>query len=998
MGGEGKRLFKIKLGSGRVLGPLDLERIRQLILKNHVTGKEVGREYPSGDWKDVNKIPEIATLLVAKAKGELKKMPLPGTLSSTHVLPGSTRSVAQGAEGLKSFPSLQTISERKLPNINPNDDRSRSKLSMDNEVYDLDPEISSQERDKAENEKKDQEPSGSGEHTIIAPEGNRETAEREPSEIELPPGNRSGSGADEISFGIGTQVPVSQQETIFFQRSSEGPLPLLPKEITRNKGFQTFKKIVAIIALAVAGYQLFFEQNSPQSGLKWEPVKARLPSVQTEKPDTAKSAKLYQAGVKEYLKDNLLNYKAAASFFLAAAEADASNVKAHALLASCYINLIDSSNKDEGYFSIISKLIEMSRAKSIDLFESVISDMEFYLAANKAEAAQQRLLEYERNHKLGTEAGFYLALIQFQKGAFSQAQGWLEKIPDSQIYSPRILYLRGQVAEKMGQPEEALLIYKKSLNLFPDHLKSRLKAAEINAKQGRLRDAGPDLARLLKTPRGLPPKDLALAYFLYGQWLELNHRWDEALGAIEKAVRFDRSKHDYTLEMYTLRARSGDNSKEVKKEARMYYHLREGEQLLIQGRHSDALAQFLMASQAQPDAFVPYVRIGDMFKYLFDLNNARFNYKKAAEMAPNNIDVWSKYLEILIQSYEWDEAQRAMDRFRQLPVNQSAIDKAAADMYQRQNKPIEAQGFYRKAMAREYIDPEVYSAYAKSLMTTKNFKEAPFFFAMALRFDPVNTEALIGTAKCIAETESIDRAIIMLQDELQKGSGARAELLSAIAEFQIQKGNWAEAQITVDQAVSADPENAKPWQVQAKIYLNKEGDRGMLDKALAAYRSYSERNKSDPTGYLERYRIFIKKSQYENAMEELDRIYRVIEKYPNLRYYRGLLYSIMGNRVEATKEFKKEIEQNPGSVPSLIAMGRELVEMGSPQEALNYYNRAIQVQPKNSDARHLAGWASYLVKNYAAALALLRSAVAIDKANPLIYKRIGIVCRELGDV
>ena len=34
------------------------------------------------------------------------------------------------------------------------------------------------------------------------------------------------------------------------------------------------------------------------------------------------------------------------------------------MLASSYINLIDSSNKDENYFSVISKLIEMSRAKA----------------------------------------------------------------------------------------------------------------------------------------------------------------------------------------------------------------------------------------------------------------------------------------------------------------------------------------------------------------------------------------------------------------------------------------------------------------------------------------------------------------------------------------------------------------------------------------------------------------------------------------------------------
>ena len=45
------RQYKIRLASGRVLGPLDRDRIRKLIRKRHLTGAEVGREYPDGDWR-----------------------------------------------------------------------------------------------------------------------------------------------------------------------------------------------------------------------------------------------------------------------------------------------------------------------------------------------------------------------------------------------------------------------------------------------------------------------------------------------------------------------------------------------------------------------------------------------------------------------------------------------------------------------------------------------------------------------------------------------------------------------------------------------------------------------------------------------------------------------------------------------------------------------------------------------------------------------------------
>ena len=104
-------------------------------------------------------------------------------------------------------------------------------------------------------------------------------------------------------------------------------------------------------------------------------------------------------------------------------------------------------------------------------------------------------------------------------------------------------------------------------------------------------------------------------------------------------------------------------------------------------------------------------------------------------------------------------------------------------------------------MARETIDPDVYFAYGKSLMSTKNFKDAPVFFALGLRYDPFNVEALIQTAKCTADTDSLGHAVSMLEDEFKRSNGSRAEYLTAIAQLQIQKGAWDKAQEYVNQAM-----------------------------------------------------------------------------------------------------------------------------------------------------------------------------------------------------
>jgi tetratricopeptide (TPR) repeat protein len=65
--------------------------------------------------------------------------------------------------------------------------------------------------------------------------------------------------------------------------------------------------------------------------------------------------------------------------------------------------------------------------------------------------------------------------------------------------------------------------------------------------------------------------------------------------------------------------------------------------------------------------------------------------------------------------------------------------------------------------------------------------------------------------------------------------------------------------------------------------------------------------------------------------------------------------------------------------------------------ALNLFTKAMQLAPNSPEAKQEAGWASFHLKNYTGAIALLQAAAATDAGNPVIYKRMGIVYRAMGD-
>jgi tetratricopeptide (TPR) repeat protein len=976
-----QRYYKIKHSSGRVLGPLDLARVRKLILKNQLRGGEVARVYPDGDWVELTQIPEIFEMLLAQAGGQLRDEPeeKSGDAQAEVSSPGPT------------VISSKDSTRQVVPSLEPSEDDSptmvRTRVVSGALSQDLQ------------------------EATAIAkvvPHA-------------FSPEQRM---SDQKSFS--SEAQIAREDTVVLVRpgSEESSSPQIAPKQTQKGGlvFQsdpargvpkkqkpsTLRKLGLIGVALVVALELFIPDETPKKSkpIGFEPFRPK-PVVYVEgKSDPQESAKLYAKAIAYFLKDTVLGYREASNLLLQSAALDKDNAKAFALLASSYLNLIDASNKDESFFSVITQILEAARAKGDGLQEVVMADVEFYITINKPEAAENRIVEYTKIHARPDPAlYFYLAYAFSARGDYAAAARHLSRIPDNIVFSPRVFYLRGLVAEKQGDLETAEREYQKALQKEKDHARSRLRLVEIAYKKGTIVSAADHLQILTADPRSIPPKEMALAYFLSSKLHLAFKKYNEALEDIERASKLDRENHDYIVELFSLRTKVGADVQSVQKDARMYFFLSEAEKLTKQGKYQDALLKLLDARQANPNSPLPSSKIGDLFMYLNDVTNSREAYEKAAKMAPDDVGVWSKYIKTLILSFEWDEAEKAMARFRTLPVGQSVVDKAAGDMYSRQGRHVEAQHYYKSAMRREAIDKEVYLAYAKSLLATKNYKEAPFFFSLALRFDPLNTDAVIGIAKSIANSEGLERGISHLQDELQKLAEPRAELLAAIAELHVQRGDWDAAQSFVDQAVAANPDYALPYKLQAQIYLNKEGvEKNAVDLALRALNSFSERNRSDATGYLERYRILLKRKEFQAALDELSRVYSVYPRYPNLHYYRGQLYGIMGNHRVAIAEFREELKNNPKSVPTLVELGKSILEtrQGNQdaaviKEAADLFTKAMQLAPTASEPRHQAGYAAYLQKNYQAAVALFQSAAALDKGNPEIFKRMGQAYREMGD-
>ena len=145
-----------------------------------------------------------------------------------------------------------------------------------------------------------------------------------------------------------------------------------------------------------------------------------------------------------------------------------------------------------------------------------------------------------------------------------------------------------------------------------------------------------------------------------------------------------------------------------------------------------------------------------------------------------------------------------------------------------------------------------------------------------------------------------------------------------VAEFLDQQGSWGRcAEVRRRSPRRRYADYAFPWKLQAQIYLNKlDTDKEALNKALDAFPVLLRigTRATIPSGYLERYSIYVKKVEYDKASDELSKVFAIYPRYPNLHYYKGLLYAAMLNHKTAVEELRLELRNNPKNTRAMISL------------------------------------------------------------------------------
>ncbi|MBI3557815.1 MAG: hypothetical protein HY074_16260 [Deltaproteobacteria bacterium] len=907
-----QRFFKVRLSNGRVIGPLDLDRIKIFIFKDKITGLEMARLYPTGDWKDINTYPEIADLLMQKLEGKLAVDP--ATLAAN----GDVRGESDG----NTRASEEGIPIEQLPNPPQHMESitGTPALQMADGSIDVNhptagaPEHPPPAAGAAPT-------SSDGEATMMITSDNERTMMVASSKPGPAPAAMSVVEMDSVAREA--EAPIVANPMIASEPTAMLTRPPASKTEEKPTPFGGNKKRMVVGGIIIVLAALYFLDDPPTMPALTSvtKIKVELPA-QRAKQDPQKSEKIFKNALPIYYRDTVEGYTQAAELFKDAASWDSNNVRALCLLASCYMNLFDVVDRTEVYFNVITKIIEMERAKGVDLAETVIADVELYHILGNPDAAFNRIVEFAKTHEWGMDMIYYLALSFYLKGQYAEALQQLNKIDQNNFFSPKISYLYGMIFEKNAQPDDAIKAFLFTINKSPKHVKARVKLAELYFSKDNLPESGKH-ADFIITHKGLASRsELAHAHYYHAKMEMVANRMDSALKSLDEALKLTPEDQDILLDYYTLKSKHGAAEKGASGIAKMFAFMALGEKSLKDDHVDEALGHFLSAREANDHDPAPLARIAEVFTRKGDLQSAIINIRKAIELAPKTVGLYPKYIRTLIQGYEFEEAKTAILKFQEQAPDNALLDRLNGELFYKQEKYQEANLYLKRALNASNFDSSVYTAYGSLMFKTNNFRDAAFYMGLALRFDP----------------------------------------------FNVAYGNL----------------------------TNKRKE------ALDEFTSYSNLAPLDPSGHIERSKIFLTRDEKGrtdilSAKVELLKVIEQYPRYPGIHFMLGDLFNQAGDNDKALMQGQEEVKNNPSFIPAYVLVTTIMNKVKQHQDALNLSNVVLKTAPNYAPILLQAGVANRGLKNYAAAQSMLERAATLDAGNPLIWKELGLLYYDISN-
>lgn len=389
---------------------------------------------------------------------------------------------------------------------------------------------------------------------------------------------------------------------------------------------------------------------------------------------------------------------------------------------------------------------------------------------------------------------------------------------------------------------------------------------------------------------------------------------------------------------------------------------------MIQWVMAKLLQRATILSARQRELAIDAMSVDDLIRKGFDLQSkgaltgAATLYRKVLDRDPNHVDALFLLADICRHQGDPDQGVPLAEKAISFNPNVAAFHAALGSLYRGQDRFADAEASLRRADAMQPNNAEVLSELGTVLLQQHRLEEAHEYFKLALTLSPELTQAIYNIGITYRQQNALELALpffekaAMLQPDSSVGQLELAEVYLALNRPEEAKESYRKAFLGNVRVLEPADRVAKAYFQFGDLLQNEE----KYDLAIAQYR---EAISLGPTQYA--FAAWANLGNAHKAQNQLD---------------------------DALRCYLEAIKLNPLCAQAFCNLGVVLLDMGSCEKALAYYQSIVEkVSGDWPECGPDTPFCEVHISSY-----LIERALSIDQEPQNFHFNKGVVLEELG--
>jgi tetratricopeptide (TPR) repeat protein len=982
--------YRVKLSSGRVIGPISKNDFKDLYFKKVISGKEDIQEFPVGKWCRFAFFEEIVEI-ISKA------------IESTGESPVEFIEIVKNSGVIETSEDFNSTVIHKL---NDEDFEDKTKINPDYQKYLIELKKNAEKKKKLENEnlKRKQE-----EIVIVEAEPDYENEATQMLNMrDL-----------QKSLEVAVTQDEKQQEQVKKIKKQNRKKKLESEEFESEADIKPsidIKKLILGLIFVVLAYTVIFEEDKKK--IELQPIITIDPQItfnsRYDIEDEKKSKILLKKGIIEINKGSYKHTLKATKFFIESLKEKFNNNTAAAWLIFSYSNILHNSKNFNKDANTIFKLVKNFRSMKLKdpHFASAIAY--FYLKIGKLEAADSLLKKYRlipTNKSTIRLFTVYLDVLT-HKGDYVEAVDYASKLAttaNKNLFTLTTLY---KYYQSQGSLQKQIELITEASNKYPNSVYFLLERGNLFLREG-------DLKQVKKIILKINKLNAESSRYFHSRYLALKGLYTAALGKLKVAIKDIKKSlslyaNNELLEKLSELSTSDNEdanalivrakSDKIVKIANTYYQKKE---------YNDAFKYALNSLEVDPSNVAASLLLArlqlkkgyldDAIEQLEELDKGVLH--RSIKDYKGSLDIKFMLVRAYTDAFKIKEANRVLMLINkmitktkrstnsveiQMFVNDDRYYAAKAKLFRAKGDFTSSLLWLNKAKKQNPLNEENIYNFVNIFIHNNEFTKAKHYLNQVMDLNPVNVEYRITNAKILYEVESLDTAVGYLYDVLEEFPD-NPKIYSAIGIYYYRSGKVKNYETIKRKLLSLPEKDISLYEFLLESARLDEDFESIIKNSI-------EIIQRDPGNLVRRLylaEVLIELKRYGQAMKELKQIELRYQSYPRLKYFIAKLHFLSGSLDKALEFAKIEVKTNPGVVDGYLILGNIYVEKKEYSIARDNYLEVARIQPDNVDAILGIALIAAVNNQFDMAVDQYTKAIKLDPNRAEIYRLIGNTYRKI---